>query len=237
MCTQNVFRRIIRNAQAIGMKANTKKTNLLCISDAMSFEAAAFIRAETGERLESGSQLKLLGFKFGQKPTCTEHVEGIWRSFRGRYWLLIHLKQHQFTTEELLTAYKSIIRPVAEYCSVVFHSMLTDRQDEQIERLQATALRYIYGFGPSYSTMRDWADLPTLRKRRIDACDKFAALCAASPRFSSWFPRARPARKSRHALPYVEEFARCQRLRNSPIHYMRMRLNGKPGKQYGVRNA
>lgn len=39
---QNVFRRTIRNAELIGMKANTGKTNLLCISDAQSFKAEAY---------------------------------------------------------------------------------------------------------------------------------------------------------------------------------------------------
>ena len=34
---QNVFRRTIRNAQAVGMKVNTDKTNLLCVSDALSY--------------------------------------------------------------------------------------------------------------------------------------------------------------------------------------------------------
>ena len=52
--------------------------------------------------------------------------------------------------------------------------MLTDQQDDQLERLQATALRYIYGFGPSYAKLREMAGLQTLRSRRVDLCDKFA---------------------------------------------------------------
>ena len=35
---------------------------------------------------------------------------------------------------------------------------------------------------------------------------------------------------------YQETFARCDRLRNLPLHYMRRRLNGKAGKEYGERN-
>ena len=49
VCTQNTFRRTIRNAESgIGMKVNTNKTNLLCISDSLTFKAEAFIRAEDG---------------------------------------------------------------------------------------------------------------------------------------------------------------------------------------------
>ena len=238
VCAQNMFRRTIRNAELIGMKENTQKTNLLCISDAISFKAAAVIYTESGEKLVSKDELKVLGFRFGRRPNCTAHVEGIRRSFRGRYWLLIHLKQHHFTEDELLVAYRSIIRPIAEYCSVVFHSMLTDQQDEQIERLQSTALRYIYGLGMTYEQMRQKSGLQTLRNRRVAACDKFAAACASSPRFCHWFPENIGRRRSsRHHAPYLEQYARCDRLKNSPIFYMRRRLNGKPGKQYGARNA
>ena len=100
VCAQNTFRRTIRNAGLIGMKVNTKKTNLLCLSDAMSFMAGAFIYDEDGSVLASGNVLKLLGFSFGPRPNCSTHVETIRRSFRGRYWLLIHMKQHHFTEEE-----------------------------------------------------------------------------------------------------------------------------------------
>ena len=232
---QNIFKRTIRNAELIGMKANTNKTKLLCVSDALSFKADAFFYTMDGQKLVSGDELKLLGFRFGRRPNCQAQVDAIKRSFRGRYWLLIHMRQHFYTEQELVKAYKSLVRPIAEYCSVVFHSMLTDKQDEELERLQSTALRYIYGYGISYRKMREDSGLMTLRQRRIDACDKFARSCAVSDRFSSWFPTTN-TRRSRHTLPYKETYARCDRLKNSPLFYMRRRLNGKQGKTYGKRN-
>ena len=232
---QNVFRRTIRNAETIGMKVNTQKTNLLCVSDSISFKAEAYFHSEEGLRLTTGDSLKLLGFRFGARPNCQAHVDAMKRSFRGRYWLLIHMRQHHYTTNELVKAYKTLVRPIAEYCSVVFHSMLTDKQDEEIERMQATALRYIYGFGQSYASMREESGLDTLRSRRIAACDKFAEKCLGNERFKDWFPLNRPGRTSRHTLTYKEEYARCERLKNSPIFYMRRRLNGKKGKEYGQR--
>ena len=111
------------------MKVNTDKTTLLCVSDALSFTAEAYIYSQNGTKLVSGSGLKLLGFRFGQRPGCHAQVEAIKRSFRARYWLLIHMKQHHFTEQELLKAYKTLVRPMAEYCSVVYHSIITDEQD------------------------------------------------------------------------------------------------------------
>ena len=132
---QNVFKRTIRNAELIGMRASTDKTNLLLVSDSLSFKARAHSYSVEGLKLSSSDSLKLLGFRFGPKPTCLAHVEAVKRSFRGRYWLLIHMKQHYYNEKELVKAYKTLVRPIAEYCSVVFHSMLTDRQDEEIKRL------------------------------------------------------------------------------------------------------
>ena len=107
------------------------------------------------------------------------------------------MKQHHFTEQELLKAYKTLMRPMAEYCSVEFHSMLTDRQDEEIERMQATALRYVYGYGLSYAKMCEQSGLKTLRQRRIEVCDKFALACARSDRFNKWFPFVRVCARTR----------------------------------------
>ena len=81
-----------------------------------------------------------------------------------------------------------MIRPVFDYCSVVYHSMLTDDHDERLERLQARALQCIYGSGISARKLRDLAELPTLRTRREDLCDKFVQKCLKNERYKDWFP-------------------------------------------------
>ena len=43
-------------------------------------------------------------------------------------------------------------------------------------------------------------------------------------------------RSARGGGIYEEKQAKTDRLRNSPLYYMRRRLNGKPGKEYGERN-
>ena len=113
--------------------------------------------------------------------------------------------------------------------------MLTDEQDQQIERLQAQALKNIYGYSDSYAEMREKAGVTTHRARRIDLCDKFAQKALKNPMFERWFP-LRSGRSGRHAEQYQELPARTDRLFNSPLFYLRRRLNGKPGKTYGQRN-
>ena len=106
-----------------------------------------------------------------------------------------------------------------------------------IERLQAQALNCIFGWKIPYTEMRQRVGVPTLRQRRILLTDKFAEKAAASARFSKWFLKRKVVRAaSRVKEMYLETFVRCERLRNSPVHYMQRRLNGKLGKTYGERN-
>ena len=179
----------------------------------------------------------MLGFHFSGKPNVGEHVKVLRRRFGQRLWILRHLRTAGFNDEELVKVYRTVIRPVADYMAVVYHPMLSDEQDEQLERMQAQALKSIFGWEHSYAALRSRAKIPTLRQRREDMVDKFAATCAASPVFKRWFPRRERTRQaSRTSEVYVETFARCDRLRNSPVHYMRRRLNGKVGRPHGSRN-
>ena len=235
--TQNVFRAVVRKATSIGMKVNTSKTNLLVVSDAISYEPAAFIESSDGERIISGDNAKVLGFWFSRKPMMHLQVEHLRKKMRKRYWVLIHLKKFGFNEDELAKVYRTIVRPVLDHCCVVYHSMLNDAQDEELDRLQMHALRYIYGKDMSYARMREKAGVPTLRQRRQDLCDKFSAKCLTNERFKCWFPERNGVRSTRGGERFQEFFARCERLKNSPLYYMRRRLNGKEGKVVGKKNA
>ena len=183
--------------------------------------------------------MKVLGFHLSRKPTAHAHVEAVRRKFRRQYWTLFSLLRAGFTQDELSKVYRTSILPIADYCQVVYHSILTDEQDQIIERLQSQALKIIFGLDIPYATMREKAGVKTLRQRRIDACDAFAAKYLQSENFKKWFPKreiARSGARNRPGETFVEEFARCDRLRNSPVFFMRRRLNGKPGKTYGERN-
>ena len=150
---------------------------------------------------------------------------------------MIHLRNFGFSESELVKVFKTIGRPIADYCSIVYHSMLTDQMDERLERCQMHALRCIFGFGVSYCEMRRRAGITTLRQRRFEQTDKFAVSCTKSDRFSERFQtKATRTSGRRGGEKYVEKFARCKRLQVSPLFYMRRRLNGKIGKEYGRRN-
>ena len=217
------------------MVVNKAKTKVLCISDAQTYKAECYLLDPDGRRIDSGQKMKVLGFHLDSRPSVHAHVEALKLRMRDTAWVLRHLKLAGFTEPELAVVYRTVIRPILDYCAVVYHPMLNDDQDQQIERMQAQALKCIYGFKDSYATMRDKAGVTTHRARRIVLCDKFAQKAAASDRFGHWFP-LRKGRLGRHSEQYQELPARTDRLFNSPLYYFRRRLNGKSGKTYGERN-
>jgi hypothetical protein len=96
---------------------------------------------------------------------------------RRRLWILRHLKTFGFDKQELVQVYQSQIRSVIEYCSVVYHGLLTGEQAALLEGLQYQALKCVYGYGESYRALREKAELQTLQERRELAVDKFAGKC------------------------------------------------------------
>ena len=238
--SQNIFRHLVRKAEEIGMVVNAGKTSMLCVSDSLAYEADAFIIDGDGKRIGCQDTFKALGMHFSNRPDMWAQVRAIQKKIRSRLWMLRNLKNSGFTAEELVTVYKTMVRPVADYGAVVYHSSLTDQQDELLENLQNSALKCIFGPGISARKMRDTAGIATLRSRREEMCDKFALKCAANPLFSRWFPlktTRTSARAGKVKEVYLETKARCDRLANSPFFYFRRRLNGKEGKKYGSRYA
>ena len=232
-----MFRHLVRSAEDIGMVVKAKKTAMICISDSLAYCADAFIYDADQKRIGCQDRIKALGMHFSSRPNMDAQVESISRKFRSRYWTLRNLKNSGFTQEELVKVYKTVIRPIADYACVVYHSSLTDEQDEVLEKLQTHALKCI--FGPmSGRKLREKAGVTTLRARREELCDKFALKMSKNPAFSHLFPmkQTRSGRRNNGSQEvFLESRARCDRLMNSPIYYFRRRLNGKIGKKYGAR--
>ena len=123
-----------------------------------------------------------------------------------------------------MRVYCSVVRPVVESASVVYGPMMSNDQSEQTERLQSQSLKIIYGFHKSYREVLEISGVQTLEARRREALEKFAKK-SLEGNYSHWFPLADKKKATRHGRRYKEEYARCDRLKNSPIFHMRRVLN------------
>ena len=148
---------------------------------------------------------------------------------RARSWTLSRLRKKGLPEQDLIRAYKCLIRPTMEYASPAWHSMLSATQAADLERQQSQSLRNIFGPGMSANKMRLKAGLDTLAVRRDKAAKKFATKALTNPRTSGWFPlRTNPvyARRAGVNYPvYKEEAARTDRHRNSPKNFFTRKLN------------
>ena len=225
--TENLFRWIVHQARSLGMIVNGSKTHALCISELKGYVPKVFFRDSDGNTVEAQNSIKILGFHFSSEPDMSAQVEAIRKGFIARIWSLRHLGHRGLSKPDLLKVYKSILLPVHDYCSCVYNSSLTLTQASALERLQAQALKAIYGYEHSYRSLLQLTGLQTLQERRDQRSDKFAAKCLANPRFQAWFKPNTPERATRNTLPYREYHARTKRLYNSPLFHMRRRLNGR----------
>lgn len=139
-------------------------------------------------------------------------------------WALTYLGHRGFNEPELLQVYLTVILPAHDYSSTVYHHSLTAAQATALERLQARALKHIYGYQYSYRELLEWTGLDRLEVRREKRALNFARNCIKG-KFAHWFPLHQPARNTRSPLTYKEFPARCSRLQKSPLYSLRKMLN------------
>ena len=216
---------IQRNSTKAGMKINSSKTQLLCLSQAINYNINSFIRVD-GKKIEGGDCLKILGFRLGKRGDMTQQVKALKRGFAAGVWTLRHLKKMKIEPERLTAIYCCLLRAQLEYASVVYGTMLTDGQIRELERLQAIALKTIWGWDNSYEKCLEMSGLATLEDRRTTAIRDFAIKTSMNPRYGNWFPRNESGQHDlRRQETYKINFARHERLKRAPIYAMRRILN------------
>ena len=78
------------------------------------------------------------------------NVNDIVERANGKLHMLRLLKRHYLPHEDLITVYRSYIRPICEYGCPVWNGGLTTKLSNSLESIQKRALRII--FGNRYST-------------------------------------------------------------------------------------
>jgi hypothetical protein len=141
--------------------------------------------------------------------------------------MLTKLKYVGVGIEDLLDIYSLFIRSVLEYCSVVWHSRLTQEQTSDIERVQKICLRIILRENyVSYDAALEMCALDRLADRREARCMRFAKIFLKHPKFKNLFPLSEPEPYNfRSVEKYEVNFARTDHYRDSTIPYLQRKLN------------
>lgn len=173
-----------------------------------------------GGKIFFGTLLKIVGFAFGERPNASVHIDNAKKGFNKRMWALRHLKRAGFDSEDLLGVYETMLRPVIDFTSVVYDSLLTGAEANDLKKLQRRVLRLIFG-------QHIPAGYETLRGRRASLFDKFVEKSVKSPVFGPrWFERKSLNRYgTRHEEQYEIRRPRTERMRRNPMECMRRRVN------------
>ena len=180
------------------------------------------------ENLERIQVTKLLGVWIEEDLSWSRNCKEICRKAYSRLSLITKLRYVGVSRDDLINIYVLFIRSVAEYCSVIFHSSLTQQQSLKLEGIQKTCLKAILGDEYSdYETVLKVCGLESLELRRKNRCLDFSLKCLKHPRNQRLFPLN--SKVTSHDLrsnePYKVNFARTSAYQNSAIPYCQRLLN------------
>lgn len=88
---------------------------------------------------------KILGLWISEDLSWYRNTTEMCLKAYARMSLITKLKYVGVKKDDLIDVYKLFIRSLLEYCCVVFHSTLTLENIQDLERIQKTALRVIFG--------------------------------------------------------------------------------------------
>lgn len=158
-----------------GMEINVSKTKCMTISHKKS--PIAFNYKMAGSDVTRTDSLKYLGVTITGNLKWNVHIENTCKkAYKTLGFLRRKLAAAPATVK--LAAYKTLVRPILEYGSIVWNPhqiYLTD----MLERIQNKALRFIYSRysrNDSVTALRNAAGIPTLACRRRVAAVKFLFL-------------------------------------------------------------
>ena len=238
------FLQMVLNLEAAG----TKKNKMVINEDKCNIITFNFSSNNTepknlllnGNLLKSVNKITLLGIVITDDLRWKENTANICQKVNRKFFLLWKLKQFGLKQKELLTAWKVLLRPIAEYAAPLWHSGLSNCDSKKLERLQKRAVGLILGTtyvnyercykvkgeNVSYETALKFLEIPKLAERRESLTLTFAIDTLKSEIHKGFFEEKDNVRPNARFKPIVqEETCRTDRLKNSAIPYMSKLLN------------
>ena len=193
-----------------------------------------------GDTIKHCNKIKLLGVIISKDLRWSENTSHICQKVNRKFYLLCKLKQFGVGTDQLLTEWKVLIRPITEYAAPLWHSGLSASDINLLESLQKKALglilgtiyidhkRYynINGQPVSYEDALKHFELLTLLERREDLTQKFAVETFKNDRHEGFFELPKRTRTgTRTILNVQEKDCNSTQYFKSAVPYMSRLLN------------
>lgn len=201
-----------------GMQINTQKT--MCMTVTRKKEPLNFTYKLINTSLERVDSVKYLGVTITRSLKWDVHINNVCaRAFKQLGFL--RRKLATAPTSVKLTAYKTLVRPILEYGSIVWNPH-QKYLNLALEKIQSRALRFIYAKYSRYDSvtaLRTQAGIPTLAGRRRLACLKFLYLLYHDliniTKSDYLVPPGRHSSRTNHDKCIRPFFSRCSTLKYS----------------------
>ena len=223
--TQNQLNYISNWTDANLMKLNEAKCNYLVFTRTR--ENFATRLTVNDVYLERTTVTKLLGVWISEDMSWDRNCKEICKKAYSRLSLITKLKYVGVCEDDLLDIYILFIRSIAEYCSVSFHSSLTQQQSDKLEKIQKTCIKVILGDEyTNYQAALKYFGLQTLSDRRVKRCLDFSLRCLKHPKNRRLFPKnPNYNERLRTTDPYTVNWARTDTYQLSAIPFCQRLLN------------
>ena len=152
----------------------------------------------------------------------------------NRLWILRNLKKLGVDSIKLLDVYTKQCRSVLELAVPAWSPGLTNKESQQIERVQKTAFAIILGESyKSYKIALKKLNMMTLESRRKQLCLTFGKKALKSEKYSAWFcysekytPKVNTRYSKTKTVTKLKPVTiRTKRYRRSPLPYLTNLLN------------
>ena len=210
------------------MILNAKKTVLFVVNFTHIHQFKPLLEIPgVNKLLDVVQETKLLGYWLTSDMKPHTHIKYILAIANKRIWAISKLKKAGVSDEDLKYFFVMKIRSVLESSSVVYHSMLTIEDTQDIERVQRVVIRTIMGTRyQSYEDSLTFLNLEDLSVRREELCLTFALKCLNSAKFGHLFtPTPNVGYNVRELRHFVEPQCDTDRYLNSPLVYLTRILN------------
>ena len=167
-------------------------------------------------------EYKLLGVIIRADLNWSSHVNYMISKASKRIYVLTMLARIRISAADLLTVYCSILRPLLEYASPVWHCGISKTQSNEIERVQKRCFKIIFPFS-SYREALNISGLERLSARRERAAhDLFQQIKQPTHILHSLITvkeKSDSAINTRESYPFVVPRPKTNRLSKSLVAY------------------
>ena len=225
--TQEYVKEIDKWTEKKKMKLNSKKTKNQIFNFSKKHQFSTNIKIKD-DSIETIDEIKLLGTTITSDLNWGENTRKLIKEANKRMQFLHRAKKFTNNIEDLKKIYMLQVRSKLDQSAVVWHSGLTVKNRNDLERVQKAALRVILGEKYiSYENALSVMKIESLEKRRQNLCLKFAKQCTRNEKLKNMFPKNKKhhSMKKRSGEKFVVKKAFTERYKRSAIPNMQRLLN------------